>query len=175
MDTMLKEKRKPYLLALGLIIGLIILDQATKWLIVDIMALGQSETVIPSLLYITSHRNTGAAWGMFDGQIVFFTIITILALGLFIFIGKDIDFKEKRFFTYAIVLLIAGTIGNFIDRISLGYVIDFIDVYIFSYDFPIFNVADMCLTIGMVFLGIDILLLDPKRKEAYDANKDIYD
>ncbi|MFW5842081.1 MAG: signal peptidase II [Bacillota bacterium] len=175
MNNVQKEKRKPYLLALAIIAGLILLDQATKWLIVQTMDLGQSEAVIPSLLYITSHRNTGAAWGMFAGQMVFFTIITILALALFVFIGKDIDFKEKRFFSYAIVLLIAGTLGNFIDRVSLGYVIDFIDVYIFTYDFPIFNVADMCLTIGMIFLGIDILLLEPKRKEAYDANKDIYD
>ncbi|MFW5841844.1 MAG: signal peptidase II [Bacillota bacterium] len=175
MDNVQKEKRKPYLLALAFIVSLIILDQVTKWLIVGLMDLGQSEMVIPSLLYITSHRNTGAAWGMFAGEMVFFSIITVIALGLFIFIGKDIDFKNKKFFSYAIVLLIAGTIGNFIDRISLGYVIDFIDVYIFSYDFPIFNVADMCLTIGMVFLGIDILLLEPKRKEAYDANKDIYD
>ncbi len=142
---------------------LIALDQLTKYWVSETILYGQKIPVIDGFLYLTYHHNPGAAWGILDGRFAFFVVVTILALAMFIYLAKDIDYRRKKFYSLGVTLLIAGTIGNFIDRILYRYVIDFIDVYIFSYDFPIFNVADMCLTVGVVLLGIDLLIFDAKR------------
>jgi len=162
--------RKTLVATLLIVGGIIGLDQMTKLLIVSSLEYstgpGQSETltVIEGFLDITSHRNYGASWGMFQDRLVFFIIVTIIALGAFLFLARDSDYKSKPFYSIGIALLIGGTIGNFIDRIRLGYVIDFIDTMIFTYDFPIFNVADMALTVGMTLFAIDIVILDEIRK-----------
>ena len=166
--------KKAYKLGLLILVGLMDLDQLTKWLIVWLIPYNSSSPmqtpsyqIIPNFLYITHHRNDGAAWGMFSGQMIFLIAITILALGLFGYLFKDIDLKDRKFYSYAVILLIGGTLGNFIDRIFLGYVIDFVDVYIFNYNFPIFNVADSALTIGMIMFAIDVLIFEPKRVKNY--------
>jgi signal peptidase II len=163
--------QKKYQLGLGLILGLIILDQLTKYIIVwtipynfDNPSQIASYQIIRNFLYITHHHNDGAAWGILSGQRLILFTITALALTMFGFLFKDIAFNNKKMYTYAIIFLIAGTIGNFIDRLFLGYVIDFIDVYLGSYDFPIFNVADSLLTIGMIMFAYDILFLERKRE-----------
>ena len=79
---------------------------------------------------------------------------------LFYYLLKEIDFKEKPLYSIAITLLIAGAIGNFIDRMLLGYVVDFLDFIIFGYNFPTFNVADMALVIGVTIFAIDIFKED---------------
>ncbi|MFH5880789.1 signal peptidase II [Liberiplasma polymorphum] len=162
--------KKDYKIATLIMIGLIALDQLTKWIIVWTIPYNfnnpmqtPSYAVIPNFMYITHHHNDGAAWGMFSGQMVFLIAITLLALSLFAYLFKDVDLKQRKFYSYAVILLIAGTLGNFIDRLFLGYVIDFIDVYIFTYNFPIFNVADSALTIGMILFAVDVLILEPKR------------
>ena len=142
----------------GIIILLLIgLDQFTKTLILRTMELGDSFTVIKNFFEITSHRNQGSAWGMFQGEITFFYITTLVAYLFFAYLAKDIDFKKKPMYTIAVLLLIAGTTGNFIDRVLYQEVVDFLDFVIFGYDFPVFNVADMCLVIGAIALGIDVL------------------
>lgn len=163
--------QKKYQLGLLIILALIALDQFTKYLIVwlipynfENVSLIPSYSVIPNFLYITHHHNDGAAWGILSGQMVFLFIITAFALLMFAFLFKDIEYKTKKMYTFAIIFLIAGTIGNFIDRLFLGYVIDFIDVYLGSYDFPIFNIADSLLTIGMIMFAYDILFLEGKRE-----------
>jgi len=146
--------------AIALIVSLIVLDQITKQIIVKTMNLGESITIIKDFFYISSHRNTGGAWGILTGQMVIFYLITLVAFVLFYFLIKELNFKSKKLYSIAILLLIAGAIGNFIDRVLFQEVVDFLDFYIFGYDFPIFNVADMCLVIGMVLFGYDILLED---------------
>jgi len=148
---------KKYIIFAIIIILLIVLDQVTKTLILRTMDLGDSYVVIENFFEITSHRNKGASWGMFQGQLTFFYITTIVAYGFFAYLAKDIDFKKKPMYTIAILLLIAGTTGNFIDRILYQEVVDFLDFIIVGYDFPIFNVADMCLVIGAFALGIDVV------------------
>ncbi len=163
--------KKTLFSVLSIIVGIVVLDQLTKLWIVRTLEYAstnggsESFTVIPSFLIITSHRNYGASWGMFQDQLIFFIIVTLVALSVFVFLSKDIDFKEKPFYSIGLPLLIGGTIGNFIDRLRLGYVVDFIDTYIFGYNFPIFNVADMALTIGMTLFAIDIIILDELRKK----------
>ncbi|MFP4287292.1 MAG: signal peptidase II [Candidatus Izemoplasmataceae bacterium] len=163
--------QKKYQLGFMLILALIIFDQLTKYLIVWLIPYNfenvnaiPSYQIIPNFLYITHHHNDGAAWGILSGQRIILFLITAFALTMFAFLFKDIAFKTKKMYTYAIIFLIAGTIGNFIDRLFLGYVIDFIDVYLGSYDFPIFNIADSLLTIGMIMFAYDILFLEGKRE-----------
>lgn len=141
-----------------LIVALILLDQITKLIIVKTMNYGESITVIKDFFYITSHRNTGAAWGIFQGKLWFFIIVTIISLGIFAYLMKDFDLKENTLYSVSLILLIGGTIGNFIDRIFRHEVVDFLHFILFKkYDFPVFNVADTCLTVGVTLLAISVL------------------
>lgn len=141
-----------------IIVVLIALDQLTKQLVLRTMELGEEIVVIKNFFMITSHRNTGAAWGIFDGNMVFFYIITVIAGGLFYWLLKDANLKTKKLYTYGIILMIAGGIGNFIDRVLFQEVVDFINIDLWSYTtFPIFNIADICLVVGMFLFAGDIL------------------
>ncbi|HAR6084957.1 TPA: lipoprotein signal peptidase [Staphylococcus pseudintermedius] len=156
--------KQQYYIGLSLFITLIILigDQLTKFIIGTQMTLGESFAVVPKFLYITSHRNNGAAWGILSGKMTFFYIITIIVLiALIVFYIKEA--KNNMLMQIAISLLFSGALGNFIDRVSSGEVVDFIDTVIFGYDFPIFNIADASLTIGVVLLII-VLLKDQNQK-----------
>ena len=139
-----------YLLA----VLIIAVDQLTKWWIVTYLNLGDRITIIDNLLYITSHRNRGAAWGILQGQMWFFYVITSIVVIILVVYIKKLN-PQQRFFGTALGLMLGGAIGNFIDRIFRKEVVDFIDVLIFTYDFPIFNVADSALVIGV---GIILLL-----------------
>lgn len=139
---------------------IVILDQITKQIIANTMNLYENITVIKDFFYISSHRNEGAAWGILQGQMIFLIFISFLAFVLFYYLVKEVDFKEKRIYSISIVLLVGGAIGNFIDRLFLGYVVDFLDFVIFGYDFPTFNVADMALVIGVIIFAFDILKED---------------
>lgn len=157
--------KKKYYIGLSLIVAIVILiiDQLTKKIITATMNIGDSYEVIPHFLNITSHRNNGAAWGILSGKMGFFYIITLIILAvLIIFYIKET--KYNAFMQVAISLLFAGALGNFIDRLFNGEVVDFIDTNIFGYDFPIFNIADSNLTIGVIFVII-ALVKDATKKE----------
>ncbi|MHB7915010.1 signal peptidase II [Staphylococcus haemolyticus] len=157
--------KKKYYITISLIvaIAILIIDQVTKRIIATTMNIGDSYEVIPNFLNITSHRNNGAAWGILSGKMGFFYIITIFILiVLVLFYIKEA--KYNLFMQVAISLLFAGALGNFIDRLVNGEVVDFVDTNIFGYDFPIFNVADSSLTIGVLFIII-ALLKDANSKE----------
>ncbi len=154
---------KTHTVSFLIVMGLIALDQWTKWLAQATLQGREAIELIPSFLYLRYHINPGAAWGLLEGQFYFFVLITFAALAVFTYWAKDNAFKTKPFYSLALVLLISGTIGNFIDRVRFRYVIDFIDVYIFTYDFPIFNVADMALTIGVALFAIDLVFFDKRR------------
>lgn len=146
-------------IGLAIILGGIISDQVTKYIVKTSMALGEKIVVIPGFFTVTSHRNDGAAWGILGGNMIFFYLITIAALGLFYYLLKDADMKNKKFYSVAIFLMVSGGIGNFIDRLLFKQVVDFIDIDIFGYtSFPIFNIADMCLVVGMILFAIDLIL-----------------
>ncbi|CAM4219642.1 signal peptidase II [Lacicoccus alkaliphilus] len=138
--------------------GLIALDQLTKNLVVRHMDIGESIALIDGFLRLTSHRNTGAAWGMFQGQMLFFYIVTVAVVGMLIYIYKK-EAKDNLLMQLALTFLLAGAVGNFIDRILFQEVVDFVDVMIFGYDFPIFNVADSALTVGVVLMLIEFFFM----------------
>lgn len=146
-------KKKNIILIVLFVIG-IVLDQWTKGLIANHMHLFESIEIIPGFFSITYTQNTGAAWSMLEGQMLFFYIITIVATILLILYFKTLE--ESQFISkVGIVLMLSGTAGNFIDRILFQYVRDFLDFIIFGYDFPIFNVADCCLCIGVALILLE--------------------
>ncbi|WP_077622088.1 signal peptidase II [Sediminibacillus massiliensis] len=141
---------------------IIIIDQISKWLIVQSMEIGEQITVIEDVLYITSHRNTGAAWGILAGQMWFFYIVTsIVVLFVIYYIRKYA--KTSILMGLSLAFILGGAVGNFIDRIFRKEVVDFVDVYIGSYDYPIFNVADSALVCGVILVLI-ATFVDEKKK-----------
>ncbi|SDX33419.1 MULTISPECIES: signal peptidase II [Salimicrobium] len=148
----------------GLSLLIIAIDQISKWLVTKYMEIGERIPVIDSFLLLTSHRNQGAAWGILQGQMLFFYIITVLIVGFLIYYMQT-QGKNSRWSAVAIALLLAGAIGNFIDRLFRKEVVDFVDVYIGSYNYPIFNVADASLTIGVILFLIATFIEDKRQKE----------
>ncbi|MEI4771761.1 signal peptidase II [Psychrobacillus sp. FJAT-51614] len=142
----------------GLAAVVIALDQWTKWLVVKNMEYGERISILDPYIGLLSHRNRGAAWGMLQGQIGLFTVVTIVVIiGIIYYFHKEA--KGKPMFQSALMLLLGGAIGNFIDRLWRNEVVDFVDVLIpiINYDFPIFNVADAALSIGVVIIILFIL------------------
>ncbi|MBU5284418.1 signal peptidase II [Limosilactobacillus reuteri] len=140
-------------IAIGIILILTICDQLLKSWVASSIVLGGSKQLIPGIIELTNLRNSGAAWSIFEGQQTFFTIITIIAI---IVIGYFIwQYRKNISVLIGLSLIMAGTIGNFIDRLRQGYVVDMFETTFIN--FPIFNIADMCLTIGVIWLIICIL------------------
>lgn len=150
----------------GLAVLVILLDQISKWFVVKNMQLGEEITIIEPYLSFLSHRNRGAAWGMLEGQMWLFYIVTaVVVVGIIYYFHKEA--KGHRLFSISLMLLLGGAIGNFIDRLVSGEVVDFISVLIpiIDYDFPIFNIADASLSVGVVTLIIHIIMDEKKNKE----------
>ncbi|CQR47770.1 Lipoprotein signal peptidase [Paraliobacillus sp. PM-2] len=141
---------------------MIVIDQLTKWWVVANMDLRESISIIENFFYITSHRNTGAAWGILAGQMGFFYIITSIVIVVIVYYIQKFA-KDSMLTGISLALILGGAIGNFIDRLFRKEVVDFFDVYIGSYDYPIFNVADSSLVIGVILILI-ATFIDEKRK-----------
>jgi signal peptidase II len=149
-------------LTLGGIVALIVLiDQITKLYVDASMRLHESIPVIAGFFSITHVRNPGAAFGFLADaspffRSVFFVVVTILAMILILhYIWKSRE--GERLLTYGLSLILAGAVGNLIDRVRLGEVIDFLDVYIGAYHWPAFNVADSAISVGAVILFIELV------------------
>ena len=145
------------LLWILIIAGSVILDQATKMLVVNTMEYGQSIVLIKNIFSFQYIHNYGAAWGMFSNHRWVFMLITSLAL-----IAMPIILYRYRklhfLFGLSLSLFIGGAIGNMIDRVFLGYVVDFLQ---FTFiDFPIFNVADICVVCGAVIMMVYVIFFD---------------
>ncbi|HZW68520.1 MAG TPA: signal peptidase II [Pseudogracilibacillus sp.] len=145
----------------------IIFDQWTKWLVVKNMELYERITLIDNFLYFTSFRNKGAAWGILQDQMMFFYIITIIVIvGIIYYLHKYV--KDNLFQGIAIAFVLGGAIGNFIDRLLRKEVVDFIDVMIFNYDYPIFNLADSFLVIGVILIFIATIIEESKGRKEHE-------
>src|SRR4051794_19529847 len=133
------------------------------------MDLGESITVIENFLYITSHRNRGAAWGILEGQMWFFYLITVVVIIAIIYYMQKAE-KEGSLFRLSLALILGGAIGNFIDRVLHQEVVDFIHTYPFGYNFPIFNIADSSLVVGVGLLLIYMLIEEKMAKKKEKSN-----
>lgn len=151
-DIQQKGKKKMPLY-LVIIVAIVILDQTGKHLIVGSIKLNTSISVVDGILSLAHIRNYGAAWSMLLGQIWFFVIISIVSLAVMAFFFWK--FRNRPLYLTGLSLMIGGTIGNFIDRLRLGYVVDMFQLDFIN--FPIFNVADCALTIGVAVILIAML------------------
>lgn len=156
----MKTNKFNYLIYLFIVVSLVSLDQYTKSIILNYFELYQSKTIIDGFFSLTYVQNFGAGFSIMQNARTTFLIITPICLVGFTYIFiKSNDKLSKT----ALLLMISGTIGNFIDRIVRIYVVDFLDFIIFGWDFPIFNVADIFLTIGVCLYIIALI------KEEKDA------
>jgi len=154
---MFLERIKKMIWGILIIVFCIALDQVTKAIARVSLQPKGSITIIKNFFEFTYVENRGGAWGSFSGKLWLFVIITIAALGFMFYLMKDFDLKTNAFYSIGLVLIIAGAIGNFIDRIIFKYVTDFLDFNIFGYDFPVFNVADICITVGVFMMIIKLI------------------
>lgn len=159
--------------ALLAVVGLVVIavDQATKSSIMQSMRLHESIPIIPNLFSLTYIRNPGAAFGLLAGssdafRMVFFGITSLFALAL---LGTIlVRLPEKDWIgQLSIAGILGGAIGNLIDRLRFGEVIDFLDVYVESYHWPAFNVADSAISVGVVCLIIHFAF--ERKEEAFPA------
>ena len=136
------------------ILLLIALDQAVKWYVVKEIPLGGSRSFIPKVVSLTYLKNSGAAFSRLENQQWFFAIITLIAMGAaFVYLYRHI--KGSIWLLLGLTLIISGGIGNFIDRVRQGFVVDMFHLDFMN--FAIFNVADIYLTVGVGWLLIYLL------------------
>jgi signal peptidase II len=161
---MIKKYKKILLLS----VFLLQLDQLSKIFIRDSfpfsnlkLVTDKGNQVIPNFFYITKIENTGAAWGSLSGNTVLLSVISILVF--FLLLKYVLKEKLNSLRTIYYSMLFAGILGNLIDRLFFGYVTDFLNFYIFSYDYPVFNIADI-----FIVLGVFLCLIDIARGEVYD-------
>ncbi|KGE18090.1 signal peptidase II [Paenibacillus wynnii] len=133
-----------------------LIDQGTKYLIATRLELQEQISVIGNFFLITSHRNRGAAFGILEGQRWFFYVVTVVVvIGIVWYLNKVR--KTQKLLPTALGLVLGGAIGNFLDRLVSGEVVDFLQLNFGSYTFPIFNVADSCIVIGVALIILDSL------------------
>jgi len=156
-----KESYKDYLLIISdifiIVVFVVLLDQWTKWLISTNIQINQYIPVIKGFFNIVYVTNTGAAFSILANTgnfgAVFFKIVTIFVL-ILLFYNLYKSPKKDLYLSVATGLITGGALGNFIDRIKMGRVIDFLDFYLGSYHWPAFNVADCAITIGAFFFAL---------------------
>lgn len=141
----------------------IVLDQLTKYLVVKFIKGSKPLVIAEDLLSFVYVENRGAAFGILQNKKWLFIVVTIISVTALLYLFL---FHYKKMSTWLIVSLsfvLGGTIGNFIDRMRLDYVVDFISVRIMNrYDFAVFNIADSFIVIGAIMLMIHIIFLDSK-------------
>lgn len=148
-----------YFLISALLVGL---DQWSKYLTVQNISLGETKEFIPGFLSLTHLRNTGAAWSLLEGKMIFFYVITVIVSVVIIYLLIK-NYKKSVWYSVGLSFVLAGAIGNFIDRVRLGYVVDMLQTDFMN--FPIFNVADSTLVIGVICIFIYLILDEKAAKE----------
>ncbi len=146
---------------LALMGGVVVVDQATKWMVQQVLAPDQSRNIIPGFLDLTHVHNTGAAFGLLnaaDFHYKWLVMIGIAAIALVAIAAyaTQLGFHE-RMARYGLALILGGAFGNLIDRAANAYVVDFVDIYWGTTHFWAFNVADAAITIGAVMVLLDMI------------------
>lgn len=148
-----------YFLISALLVGL---DQWSKYLTVQNISLGETKEFITGFLSLTHLRNTGAAWSLLEGKMIFFYVITVIVSVVIIYLLIK-NYKKSIWYSVGLSFVLAGAIGNFIDRVRLGYVVDMLQTDFMN--FPIFNVADSTLVVGVICIFIYLILDEKAAKE----------
>lgn len=150
-------------------VAVVVLDQLTKWLTVAYLKPVGEVPLIENVLHLEYVENRGAAFGSLQGQMVFFYIVTaVMLVGMVFALRKN--WVRGTFGRTVVLCLIGGTLGNFIDRVRLGYVVDMISFTLI--DFPVFNVADIFLTCGCAALFVYFAFFDDKLQKAAKQDRE---
>lgn len=143
----------------------LLIDQISKGVLEIYFKLGEKVAIIKDFFYITYYHNTGAAWSLLTDKrylIIIISLIATIIIYRFMYV-----FKENTRNNIAFGLLTGGIVGNLLDRVLFGYVRDFFDFYLFKYDYPVFNVADIAIVIGVLLLIVAVI----KGEDLVNANK----
>ncbi len=139
----------------------LIVDQIIKWSVATYMDIGQRIPMIPGFIQLTSIRNRGAAFGILQNQRLFFIVITAIVLvGIVVYLRKT--YREQKLLSSALALILAGALGNFVDRARNGEVVDMLEFTFINY--PVFNVADVFIVTGVIMVMIDTIRQSVKEK-----------
>lgn len=132
---------------------ILIIDTISKIIVSHHLYINQSISIINDFLSITYVKNTGAAWSIFDDKSIIVTVFSaIIIFTIIMYINKNKPTFLSEKIAYSFIL--GGAMGNFVNRVFYGYVIDFIDIKIFNYNYPIFNLADIFIVVGVILLVI---------------------
>jgi len=151
-------KYRKLLIVAGIVV---LLDQITKWMVLESLPLFDSKTIIPGFFSLTHIHNPGGAFGFLSGHSSFlrrgvFLFASSCAIGLIFYLYKKTPDSQSGLLT-GFALVLAGAVGNLIDRVRMGKVVDFLDFYIGEVHWPAFNVADSAVSIGMIIFAIHVL------------------
>ena len=160
-------KKKIIILLIGLL--LLIIDQIAKFMLIN-----QNIILVPDVLEFSYSENSGVVLGLFEVDMMIIMIVSIVILGILARLMKKYFDKERLAYATALVLVFAGGLSNLIDRILRGFVVDHLQIKLFS--FPIFNLADLLIMIGIILLFvliiIDLVVPEKKRKEKEEIKKE---
>ena len=147
------KKYKSLIIIFLISAGCFAIDLITKIIANNSLSLLYKKTIINKFFYLTLCYNTGGAWSIFSGNTLLLALFSIIALGIVIYTMVK---SKSKFYLYSSALFIGGLIGNLYDRLVYGKVIDFLDFIIFGYDFPVFNIADcfICVGVGLMLIAI---------------------
>ena len=140
-----------YLVYLIAICIFTLLDQLSKKQIVDYLKLGEKIEIIKNFFNITHVRNYGAGFSILQNARLFLSLVSIIAIGVLAYLLVTTK-KKNTLTTISYLMVISGALGNLLDRLRQGYVVDFLDFKIFGWDYPVFNVADIFITVGCFLL-----------------------
>ena len=155
-----------------IVLALIAADQGLKYWVVNHLALGESAPLLPGVMQLTRLHNTGAAWSSFSGMTTLLIAVTVVLIALVLWLLIKRIVRHPLGVT-ACLLILGGGLGNMIDRVARGYVVDMFDLQLFTY--PIFNLADCFVVIGAILGGIYYLFLyekTDKKETPHDPDAD---
>ena len=167
-----------HIVAITLIVGLILLDQLLKRYFKNNYSAGEEKFVIDGFFYFTYTFNTGAAFSFLANKSwsqLFFKILTGVALVLFVLLYIYSAKRKYKWLSITIVFVLSGAIGNFIDRLMYDGVVDFIGFIFFGWHFPVFNIADICMCVGVIMVIIHFLFLDKNALFRKNGKKNLPD
>lgn len=160
-STPSRAQARDFFLLGAVVLIVLALDQATKAWVLHAMPLYSQETIIPGFFNLVHVRNTGVAFSIFAGtdspwRVPVLTALTLVALAVIFFLYRESRPEEKAK-RVALSLIAGGALGNLLDRVRFGNVVDFLDFYVGPYHWPAFNVADMAVTVGAALLVVSLL------------------
>jgi signal peptidase II len=150
-------------------------DQWSKLVVERHLFLNEFITIVPNFFDIRYIRNTGAAFGIMarlpdKARLPFLIGVSLIAMGLILYLFAKAE-KERLVYLLSLSLVFAGAVGNLVDRVMFGEVRDFLHLHLYSLSWPIFNIADSAISVGIVLLAWELLIIEPRLDKAREAKK----